>query len=171
MPDRSEFSRERHRCVAVSCGLWRVTCYISLTTVTLHQPLNAGSDYWQVEQIWQKATDTLRFGSEWPGQWSGGRLMHIQLCDFYTQSIATVGFGGLLSFPAFYNWINAASSWPLLPCLGLQIIGIISFKESCYGNECGPAELISGSNKGQLPFKQHHDLQLIALHWTSSPVS
>lgn len=65
----------------------------------------------------------------------------------------------VLSFPVLYNWINVASSWPFLPCSGLEIIGVTSFKDSYYVNEyvsglvSGHADLISDSNKEQLSVK------------------
>lgn len=60
---------------------------------------------------------------------------------------------------ALNNWINVSNSWPLVPFSGLEIIGITSFKDSCNGNEhvgglvSGLADLISTSNKEQLPIK------------------
>lgn len=145
--------------------VWQLSRYISL----LMQALITGRlDRFDRRQLtlWDSCSNIQDTGLE-----SETWMINIQLCPeplsilvfvwskhhTHRQQISVQRI--FLSFSVFYNWINVCSSWPLLPCPDLEIIGIASFKDSYNGNEhvsglvSGFADLISACNKEQLPLK------------------
>ena len=138
-----------HVILAFACRLWLLAGWTDLTEGNWHFEIHV-----------------------WAARKVGWNLMNIQprpvsLSDlvFLSDESFTCRDNKLLCKGSFFPFQRFMTEWKcpapdlLLPCPGPEIIGITSFRDSYNGNEhvggpvSGTADLISGSNKEQLPLK------------------